>query len=68
MATMNTIVQLADAKGTSISLKGTPYEQVVKEFSAAWAEKRLMNVGMEREGYIHRINPAQVAYIQQLEY
>jgi hypothetical protein len=68
MATMNTIVQLSDAKGTSITLKGTPYESVLEEFHQAWAEQRLMNVGMERVGYTYRVNPQQVVYIQQLEY
>jgi hypothetical protein len=68
MATMNTILQLSDANGTSITLKGTPYEEVVAEFHRAWAEQRLMNVGMERPGYMHRVNPQQVVFIQQLEY
>jgi hypothetical protein len=38
------------------------------EFHTAWAEQRLMKVGMERPGYMHRVNPQQVAYIEQLKY
>jgi hypothetical protein len=69
MATLNTIIQLSDAKGTSITLKPpTTYESVLEEFHAAWAGQRVMNVGMERPGYTYRINPQQVAYIQQLEF
>lgn len=68
MATLNTIIQLSDAKGTSITLKGTPYEEVVEEFHRAWAEQRLMNVGMEKPDYRHRLNPQQVAFIQTLMY
>jgi hypothetical protein len=68
MATLNTIIQLSDSQGTSITLKGTPFDEVIAEFHAAWAERRMMNVGMERPGYMHRVNPQQIAYIQQLEY
>ena len=66
---LNTIIQLSDAEGTKITIKPpTQYEEVIKEFQAAWAEKRLMRVWMERKGYTYRVNPQQVAYIQQLEY
>ncbi len=69
MSELNTIIQLSDAKGTSITVKPpTLYEDVLKEFQAAWTEKRLMQVWMEREGYTYRVNPQQVAYIQQLRY
>jgi hypothetical protein len=69
MAELNTIIQLSDAKGTSITVKApTRYEEVLKEFEAAWSEKRLMHVWMEREGYTYRVNPQQVVYIQQLRY
>jgi len=66
---LNIIVQLSDAKGTSITIKPpVQYEEVLKEFQTAWQEKRLMRVWMDREGYTYRVNPQQVAYIQQLEY
>jgi hypothetical protein len=69
MATLNTIIQLGDASGTSITIKPpTTYQEVVKEFEQAWTERRLMNVQMEREGYTYRVNPQQVVYIQQLAY
>jgi hypothetical protein len=69
MSELNTIIQLSDAKGTSITVKApTLYEDVIKEFQAALAEKRLMQVWMEREGYTYRVNPQQVVYIQQLRY
>lgn len=65
---LNTIIQLSDAEGTSITINPpTRYEEVVKEFQAAWAEKRLMQVSMEREGFTYRVNPQQVVYIRQLE-
>ena len=69
MAELNTIIQLAGASGTKITVKApTLYEEVIKEFETAWAERRLMHVWMEREGYTYRVNPQQVAYIQQLRY
>jgi hypothetical protein len=69
MATLNTIIQLADSAGSSITIKPpTTYQDVVKEFEQAWAEQRLMNVHMEQQGYTYRVNPQQVVYIQQLRY
>ncbi len=66
---LNTIIQMGDAKGTSVTIKPpTTYEQVLEEFHNALAEGRMMEVGMERPGYIHRFNPHQVVYIQQLDY
>lgn len=68
MAQEHVILNLSDAKGTSITLKGIQLEDVVREFHNALAEQRFMNVGMEREGYVHRVNPYQVAFIQTLNY
>jgi hypothetical protein len=68
MAQLHVIVHLSDSQGTSFTITGIPYEEVLKEFQQASAEHRLMQVSMERPGFVHRINPQQVAYINQLEY
>jgi hypothetical protein len=68
MATMNVILKLSDSEGTSITLKGTPLSEVMDEFHSAWAEQRLMDVGMNTPGYVHKVNPQQVVLIQTLEY
>ena len=68
MATLNVILKLTDAAGTSITLKGHDLDVVLQEFHDAWSEQRMMDVGMNRPGYTHRINPQQVAFIQTLEY
>jgi hypothetical protein len=66
---LRTIIKLSDTAGTSITINPpTTYEDVAEEFRRASAEQRLMNVQMEREGYIHRVNPQQVVLIQQLDY
>lgn len=68
MAEMHVIVQLSDASGTKITMNNTPFKEVIDEFHSAWAGQRLMNVGMERPGYTHRVNPQQVVFIHELEY
>ena len=68
MAEMHVIIKLSDAGGTEITMKNTPLKEVLGEFESAWAEQRLMNVGMERPGYTHRVNPQQVVLIHELEY
>ena len=65
---LHVIVQMADAKGTSFTLKQTTLESVMEEFHNALAEQRLMNIGMERPDYFHRANPHQVSYIHTLDY
>lgn len=65
---LHVIVQMADAKGTSFTLKRTTVESVMDEFHSALAEQRLMNIGMEKPDYFHRVNPHQVAFIQTLDY
>lgn len=68
MATMNVILKLSDAAGTSITMKGSDLKEVMQEFHAAWAEQRLMDVGMNTPGYTHLVNPQQIVFIQTLEY
>ncbi|TSE15685.1 hypothetical protein B1A87_006995 [Arthrobacter sp. KBS0703] len=68
MSEMHVILKLTDSEGTSITLKGVPLEEVMEEFHAALSEQRFMDVGMNRPGYTHRINPQQVAFIHTLDY
>jgi hypothetical protein len=66
---VHTIINLSDHAGTSITVNPpTTFEEVAEEFHKAWTEQRLMMVYMEREGYIHRVNPQQVVLLQQLDY
>jgi hypothetical protein len=65
---MNVIIKLSDHAGTEITQKNARIETVLQEWAAAMAEGRMMRVGMERAGYVHRVNPHQVVLVQELEY
>jgi uncharacterized protein (DUF952 family) len=65
---MNVIIKLGDQAGTSITPKDAAIGDVLKEWESALAEGRMMTVGMERAGYVHRVNPHQVVLVQELEY
>ncbi|HYY10872.1 MAG TPA: hypothetical protein VE781_08020 [Kineosporiaceae bacterium] len=68
MAQLRVILHLADSAGTRITINDRPLDDVVHEFTLALREQRPMDVGMNRPGYAHLVNPQQVAYIQTLEY
>jgi len=65
---LRVIVNMSDAKGTSFTLQNISVAEVMAEYEAAMREHRLMNIGMERPDYLHRINPNQVAFISTLNY